>query len=99
MILLKNNYYEEDEKLFSTGDSELDDLLEEVYYSGISDGYDYAQREFAISASGLAKEVGFTGKKVYSLIKGKAKNFIKQPGQVVKGHITNLQEAFKKPKK
>ena len=47
MILLKNNYYEEDEKLFSTGDLELDDILEEVYYSGISDGYDYAQREFA----------------------------------------------------
>ena len=47
MILLKNNYYEEDERLFSTGDSKLDDILEEVYYSGISDGYDYAQREFA----------------------------------------------------
>ena len=47
MILLKNNYYEEDERLFSTGDSELDDILEEVYYSGISDGYDYAQKEFA----------------------------------------------------
>lgn len=39
--------YEEDERLFSTGDSELDDILEEVYYSGLEDGYDYAQREFA----------------------------------------------------
>jgi hypothetical protein len=38
---------EESEKLFSTGDSELDSLLEEVYYSGIEDGYDYAQKEFA----------------------------------------------------
>ena len=47
MILLNNNYYEEDEKLFSTGDEELDDILEEVYYSGIEDGYDYAQKEFA----------------------------------------------------
>ena len=47
MILLKNNCYEEDEKLFSTGDEELDDILEEVYYSGIEDGYDYAQKEFA----------------------------------------------------
>ena len=46
MILLKNNY-EEDEKLFSTGDDELDEILEEVYYSGLEDGYDYAQREFA----------------------------------------------------
>ena len=47
MILFKNNYYEEDEKLFSTGDSELDNILEEVYYSGIEDGYDYFQKEFA----------------------------------------------------
>ena len=46
MILLKNNY-EEDEKLFSTGDDELDEILEEVYYSGLEDGYDYAQREFS----------------------------------------------------
>ena len=38
---------ENEEKLFSTGDDELDDLLEEVYYSGIEDGYDYAQREYA----------------------------------------------------
>jgi hypothetical protein len=47
MILLKNGHYKEDEKLFSTGNPELDDILEEVYYSGISDGYNYAQREFA----------------------------------------------------
>ena len=47
MIISKDNYYEEDEKLFSTGNDELDDILEEVYYSGIEDGYDYAQREFA----------------------------------------------------
>jgi hypothetical protein len=54
MILLKNNYYEEeDEKLFSTGNDELDDILTEVYYSGIEDGYDYAQREFGLSAKGL----------------------------------------------
>ena len=46
MIVYKNNY-EEDQKLFSTGNDELDNLLEEVYYSGIEDGYDYAQKEFA----------------------------------------------------
>lgn len=34
------------EKLFSTGNEELDNLLAEVYYSGIEDGYDYAQKEF-----------------------------------------------------
>ncbi len=47
MILFKNNHYKEDEKLFSTGNEELDDILEEVYYSGLEDGYDYAQKEFA----------------------------------------------------
>ena len=47
MILLKNNYSKEDEKLFSTGNEELDDILQEVYYSGLEDGYDYAQKEFA----------------------------------------------------
>lgn len=46
-MIIGKNYYEESQKLFSTGDSELDDILEEVYYSGIEDGYDYAQREFA----------------------------------------------------
>ena len=55
MIVYKNNY-EEDERLFSTGDSELDDILEEVYYSGISDGYDYAQREFGNKANKAARK-------------------------------------------
>jgi len=55
MILLKNNYSEEDEKLFSTGDSELDDILEEVYYSGISDGYDYFQKEFGNKENKIKK--------------------------------------------
>ena len=40
------NKYEEDERLFSTGNEDLDILLEEVYYSGIEDGYDYFQKEF-----------------------------------------------------
>lgn len=46
MIVYKNDYIE-NERLFSTGDTELDDILEEVYYSGLEDGYDYAQREFS----------------------------------------------------
>ena len=50
-----NSYYEENEKLFSTGDSELDDILEEVYYSGIEGGYEYAQKEFA-SKRKMAKQ-------------------------------------------
>lgn len=36
-----NEYY--DEKLYSTGNDELDDLLERAF----CDGYEYAQREFA----------------------------------------------------
>lgn len=36
---------QENEKLFSTGDEELDNLLTEVYYSGIEDGYDYFSYE------------------------------------------------------
>lgn len=61
MILLKNNYYEEDEKLFSTGDSELDDILEEVYYSGISDGYDYAYEERDFAKSEEKEDKGGSG--------------------------------------
>lgn len=41
------SWEEVDEKLFSTGNDELDEILEEVYYSGIEDGYNYAQKEFA----------------------------------------------------
>ena len=39
---LVNSYYE-DEKLYSTGDSELDELLERAF----CEGYEYAQREFS----------------------------------------------------
>jgi hypothetical protein len=39
---LINKYYE-DEKLYSTGDDYLDDLLEKAF----CEGYEYAQREFA----------------------------------------------------
>lgn len=42
---MENNYYD-DERLFSTGDPELDDILEEVYYSGIEEGYECFQKEF-----------------------------------------------------
>ena len=46
-MIIGRNYYEESQKLFSTGNEDLDAILEEVYYSGIEDGYDYAQKEFA----------------------------------------------------
>lgn len=46
------------EKLFSTGDDQLDSILEEVYYSGIEDGYDYAQKEFANKTQNFIKRPG-----------------------------------------
>lgn len=47
---------EETEKLFSTGDVELDELLEKVYSAGIEDGYDYAQKEFGNKTNKLLKK-------------------------------------------
>ena len=83
MILLKNNYYEEDEKLFSTGNDELDDILEEVYYSGLEDGYDYAQKEFGAKSKILgavapgawqgkeAAKYGYDNEEDYKKVRGK----------------------------
>lgn len=45
--LFSETGYEESEKMFSTGNEELDELLERVYSAGIEDGYDYAQKEFS----------------------------------------------------
>ncbi len=47
---LINGYYE-DTKLYSTGDSDLDDLLEKAF----CEGYEYAQREFVKAAEKEAK--------------------------------------------
>ena len=47
---LVNEYYEE-EKLYSTGDDYLDDLLEKAF----CDGYEYAQREFGNKENKAAK--------------------------------------------
>jgi len=49
---LINNYYE-DEKLYSTGDDYLDDLLERAF----CEGYEYAQREYTTAVERtMAKE-------------------------------------------
>ena len=48
---LINSYYES-EKLYSTGDSDLDDLLEKAF----CDGYEYAQREFGNPQNKAAKK-------------------------------------------
>lgn len=44
---LINEYYEDDEKLYSTGNDDLDYLLERAF----SDGYEFAQREFTLAKS------------------------------------------------
>ena len=49
---LIEKYYsevEEDERLYSTGDSELDDLLEKAF----CEGYEYAQKEFGAKSAAL----------------------------------------------
>ena len=48
--LYSTNEYYESEKLYSTGDSDLDDLLERAF----CEGYEYAQREFG--RTGLSKD-------------------------------------------
>lgn len=79
----ENNNMTGKEKLFSTGNSELDNLLTEVYYSGIEDGYDYAQKEFAKKEGDSKAEVAgvvATGAGVGALIGNKlnAKKYIKK---------------------
>ena len=46
-----------EEKIFSTGDAELDELLEKVYSAGIEDGYNYAHEERLYSDDEKKKEV------------------------------------------
>lgn len=41
-----NNYYEPEERLYSTGYDDLDEAMERAF----SEGYEYAQREFAKKA-------------------------------------------------
>jgi ElaB/YqjD/DUF883 family membrane-anchored ribosome-binding protein len=60
---IKNKKQQQQQKSFSTGNEELDLILQEVYYSGLEDGYDYAQREFS-EPSGLKKYKDYDGKKM-----------------------------------
>lgn len=55
-----------EERLFSTGNEDLDLILEEVYYSGLEDGYDYFQKEFADKKKpkGLRKYKDYDGSKM-----------------------------------
>ena len=96
---LVNSYYE-DEKLYSTGDDNLDNLLERAF----CDGYEYAQKEFAaykdptanIQKSRVIKELvktandkGFKGKNMDQVAKSivKKANFKELVGTDNKGAI------------
>jgi len=60
MIIGRNfaeSYYE-DERLYSTGDCELDELLERAF----CEGYEYAQREFAKSEEDEEEKESFSSK-------------------------------------
>lgn len=53
----QENNYEMEERLYSTGDVELDEILERAF----CEGYEFAQREFADEAEGALAGIGATG--------------------------------------
>ena len=53
----QENNYEMEERLYSTGDVELDEILERAF----CEGYEFAQREFADETEGALAGIGATG--------------------------------------
>ena len=74
---------EVEKKLFSTGNDDLDAILTEVYYSGIEDGYDYAQKEFGIKEKGeeIIEKIKGAGKKAIDAVKETGKKAGKAVGK------------------
>lgn len=83
----------EEERLYSTGNNELDDLLERAF----CDGYEYAQREFNSSASKQANNKFF--EKVGKKYQSNPKNFINK-GETTKvsGRLFLNDESFRNSK-
>ena len=78
MIIDRNYDYYEDERLYSTGDDELDDLLEKAF----CEGYDYAQREFSFKdelRKASVKNVGIFDKNSIKAPKGFGDKLRKAP--------------------
>ena len=75
-----DEYY--DEKLYSTGNDELDDLLERAF----CDGYEYAQREFGSISEGIKKFVGTRPKELKSKIAQGASQWRKGSAAVREGY-------------
>ncbi len=93
----EGNY--EDERLFSTGNDELDGILEEVYYSGIEDGYDYAQKEFAQINSKAVKAAWnkfkkLTPEQIDALAKGAGEK-IKKDTKPLRSMMNAYEQSFK----
>ena len=94
---LINEEYYEDEKLYSTGDDYLDDLLEKAF----CDGYEYAQREFSKTVDDplLKKQILKTvskmkknSPKTHDEVLKAYRNLPKSVRRNSKGAIDNLEE-------
>ena len=95
--LYSANEYYEDEKLYSTGDDYLDDLLEKAF----CDGYEYAQREFSKTVDDplLKKQILKTvskmkknSPKTHDEVLKAYRNLPKSVRRNSKGAIDNLEE-------
>jgi hypothetical protein len=95
--LYSANEYYEDEKLYSTGDDYLDDLLEKAF----CDGYEYAQREFTkpVDDPLLKKQILKTvskmkknSPKTHDEVLKAYRNLPKSIRRNSKGSIDNLEE-------
>ena len=92
-----DQYYEE--KLYSTGDDYLDEMLEKAF----CEGYEYAQKEYGKISDGIFKLTGFNDAKEYENYKpekgedifGNAKKTIKTTGQKTKGAIKTAGQRMK----
>lgn len=75
-----DEYY--DEKLYSTGDDELDELLERAF----CEGYEYAQREFGKIGEGIKNFIGTRPKELKSKIAKGASQWRKGSAAVREGY-------------
>ena len=98
--LYDESYDYDEEKLFSTGDPDLDDILEEVYYSGLEDGYDYAyeEREYAEkedneSGTGVAAAGAASAGGVYGIGKLRSKKVIKKAAEEARSKTAEAGKA------
>ena len=93
---------EEEEKLFSTGNEELDALLEKVYSEGVEDGYDYAQKEFSNSDERWTRRIAKNEKGLDDMIHQykealKDKNLSEKDRKNIEGLLATAKKVKKDP--